>query len=317
VSGPKVGQMLWINSLSLGIIFSALLGAIYHKLRPSWKESSISILRSHENYGYPSFSVTITGCIILGTLILYLANNLDFCLNNLEKSMLEKTRRNFVYCPAFKIFIAFLALVLYGFLVFSEVYIGSNTISQVLHGLLLSVLCVCTSFLISRVSLTKYYKFILIKTASLKQSLIILGIVSFAIILVGGVIYGVLKGLDIQMEEEYVQHVKEEIPEFTSNTPLNTALIYAGLGFLAIGSHLGLLLFPVIQDIDPTRITAPTPFLSKIIRLIFVLFMILPLLFVMIVYLPSSPVTLLVWFKSVIPSILFGFFYFSMGDPSC
>jgi len=313
-SGPKIAQMLWVNSLSLGITLSALLGAVYHKLRPSWKKQSIPILRNHEDYGYPSFSVTIAGCIMVGTLLLYLSNNFDFCLNDLEKNMLKKTRSSFIYFPALKIAITFLALILYSFLVFSEIYIGSHTIGQVLHGLFLSLLCVCIPFVIFRISLGDYYKTVLSKPPSLRQSIIILIVISFTIALVGGVIYGVMRGLDIKIDEEYIQHIREEIPGFTANTPLNTALIHAGLGFLAIGAHLGLLLFPVIQDIDPIQISAPTSFVFKIIRLIFVLFMILPLPFVAIIFLSFSPVTLLVWFKSVIPSAFFGFFYFFMAD---
>ena len=313
-SGPKIGQILWVNSIGLGIVITSLLSCFYRKLRPSWSDITATILGTNKDYANPSFFMTVTGTITFSALILHFFHNDDFCLNNTEKESLEKSRKSLAYSPISRILVVLLAVAIYGFLGFSELYIGASTIGDVIHGCLLSLICVCAFFFIFRSRLIEYYKTALTETMALKNSFISLGFISLITIGTIYMTYGIFRVLDMSISPDIVKHIKSKIRDFTKETPLNASIINAGLGFVAIGANFGLLLSPQVIGIDPTRVTLNTGFHSKFCRLFFVIFMIIPLPFAMILYIPLSPVIVSIWLKTIIPSAVFGFCFFTLSD---
>ena len=313
-SGPKIGQILWVNSIGSGVVITSLLSCFYRKLRPSWNDITTTILGSNKDYANPSFFVTITGTITFGALVLHFFHNDDFCLNNTEKESLEKSRRSLAYSQISRILIVLLAVAIYGFLAFSELYIEASTIGDVIHGCLLSLICVCAFFFLFRSRLIEYYKSALTETMVLKNSFMTLGFIFLITIAIIYMTYGIFRTLDMSISPAIIEHVKSKIKDFTKETPLNASIINAGLGFVAIGANLGLLVSPQVIGIDPTRVTLNTGFHKKFFRLFFVIFMIMPLPFAMILYIPLSPVTVSIWFKAIIPSAAFGFSFFTLSD---
>lgn len=314
VSGPKISQILWVNGVALSLTLTAFLSCIYHQLRPSWLDASIPILDRNTSYGDPSLLSALAGSVVFGGLAVYLFNNSDFCLSQLEKDMFLKARVGLLYKLPSKIIVTGIVLVGHGLLIFSEVYTGTSTVGQALNGLLTSVLCVLTFFFTLRSSLAEHYKGLLAGQTSARTPLIVLVTVALSLVLAQCITFCVFKAFDIKVDSASLKHVQRFIPNFTEDTPLTSSLMNSGLGFIAVGSHLGFTLQPRLFNIDPSRVTNYTSPVGKVFRLVFAAFMILPLPLVMLLYVPSSPVLVLVWLKAIFPCTFLGFMFFALGD---
>eukprot|EP00826_Nyctotherus_ovalis_P022604 TRINITY_DN1748_c0_g1_i11.p1 TRINITY_DN1748_c0_g1~~TRINITY_DN1748_c0_g1_i11.p1 ORF type:complete len:284 (+),score=49.01 TRINITY_DN1748_c0_g1_i11:96-947(+) len=213
-----------------------------------------------------------------------------------------------------KIIVVGITLVGFGLLIFSEVYTGASTLGQTLNSLFLSALCVLTFFFTLRSSLAEHYKSLLTGQTSIRTPLIILVAISLSLVLAECLIYCVFKAFDVKVGSASLKHIQRFIPSFTEDTPLTSSLMNSGLGFIAIGSHLGFTLQPRLFNIDPSRVTNCTSGVGKFFRLVFVAFMILPLPLVMLAYVPSSPVLVLIWLKAIFPCAFLGFMFFALGD---
>jgi len=316
LTGPKIKQIMFINTVMLGWVLCSFLKNIHHALRPFWAEKSVPVISNENDYGNPSGHTSGSGCCIISALLLYLLDNYDFCLNDFEKDCVTKRRTGIIYNFYTKIIITVLAGIAYLLIVYSRVYLGAHSMNQVLYGIVLASFCVFVIFKLFRKELIDFYNEILVVH---DRTLFGAYLISFVTI-VGGILaaqiiaYAVLNLTGVELDSATLSHIRENFKDFDKGTPLNAGLVNSGLGCLVIGVHIGLVISARFFTIEPTRISINVSMGKQIGRMIFMMAMIAPLPIVAYVYLPSYPPLGCMWFKSVIPSLVMGFMLFGLGD---
>eukprot|EP00826_Nyctotherus_ovalis_P033572 TRINITY_DN2727_c0_g7_i2.p1 TRINITY_DN2727_c0_g7~~TRINITY_DN2727_c0_g7_i2.p1 ORF type:complete len:431 (+),score=81.58 TRINITY_DN2727_c0_g7_i2:131-1423(+) len=313
--GPKIKQLMYLNSVLLGQASNAFLKNLYHQYRPCWADLNTPVYGGEKDFGNPSGHATGCGVILFSALAVYLFDNLDFCLTEAEELEVKKTRAGILYSLPAKIIITVVTLFLYLIILYSRVYVGAHSFNQILYGSLLGLFIPVAIFYVFCQNLVSYYKHLLSNRSInyVKNSLIISAIGLFPL-LAHIITFIVLRFTGVKLDSKTLAHIQQYHSFFDENVPLNSGFINFGLGEMAIGANLGVLYNLYCFDINPTAVTFGMVFWKSVVRMIVVVAVAAPLPVLTAIFLPVSPPLLIIWVKSVLPGLCSGFILFGFMD---
>lgn len=313
--GPKIKQLMYLNSVLLGQASNAFLKNLYHQYRPCWADLNIPVYGGEKDYGNPSGHATGCGVILFSALAVYLFDNFDFCLTEAEELEVKKTRAGILYSLPAKIAITVVTLILYLIILYSRVYVGAHSFNQILYGSLLGLFVAVAIFYVFRQNLVSSYKRILPNKSTnyVKNSLIISAVGLFPL-LVHIAAFLTLRFTGVKLDSKTLAHIRQHHSFFDANVPLNSGFINFGLGEMVIGAHLGVLYSLYCFDIHPTAVTFGLGFWKSVVRMVVVVAIAASLPVLAAIFLPVSPPLLIIWVKSVLPGLCSGFILFGLTD---
>jgi len=315
IFGPKIKQLMFLNTVLLSQAANAFLKNAYHQYRPCWAERTIPVYGKEKDFGNPSGHSTGCGAVVFSILAIYLWDNFDFCLNKTEELAVKRSRASSLYSPVAKTIITLVLVFMFLGIVFSRVYLGAHSFNQVLYGSLLGFFCPFLIFNVFRQNLIDYYKHLfLYKPINYRKNLILILALGILALFAHIATYVILKLSGVKLDTETLDHIRDYIPEFNADLPLDSGFINFGLGEMIMGAHIGVLFNLYYFDINPIAITLEVSFFKVIQRVLVICTIAGPIPVLAAIFLPVSPPLLIIWVKTVIPGISIGFILFGVTD---